>query len=127
MTFKTPAAVLVAFSVLAIADAGEAGQTFSAGASCSANPDGSGSCRGSYNGFLAATDTSAYAAFWNEGATYGVFVAELNGSYYSCTTSSPGSAWFAISAGSPTLSFSVSWDNTGTCNAVSMESGSQFK
>jgi hypothetical protein len=127
MRFKTTAAVLVAFSVLAVADAGRAGQSFSAGASCTSNTDGSGSCRGSYNGFLASTDVNAYAAFWNEGATYGVFVAELDGKYYSCTSNNPGSAWFAISAGSPAASFAVSWDSTGTCNAVSMESGSQFK
>jgi len=127
MTFKALPATLAALSVLAVADSGSAGESYSAGATCSTRTDGSGSCSGSFSGFLAAADTSAYAAFWNEGAAYGVFVAELNGNYYSCTSTSPAEPWFALSAAPPTTSFTISWTSAGTCSALWMEAGSQFK
>ncbi|HTQ46432.1 MAG TPA: hypothetical protein VMI75_26935 [Polyangiaceae bacterium] len=127
MTFKAPAAVFAALSVIALSDAGHAGQSYSAGASCSTTSNGSGYCSGSLSGFLASADANAYAAFWNEGATYGVFVAELDGNYYSCTTTSPAEPWFALSAAPPTTSFSISWTSAGTCSVLWMEAGSQYK
>jgi len=127
MTFKAPAAVLAAFSVIALADAGHAGESYSGGATCSTQTNGSGTCSGSFNGFLASADPNAYAAFWNEGTAYGVFVAELNGNYYSCTSTSPAEPWFALSAAPPTTSFTISWTSAGTCSVLWMEAGSQFK
>ena len=76
---------------------------------------------------LASADPNAYAAFWNEGTAYGVFVAELNGNYYSCTSTSPAEPWFPLSAAPPTTSFTISWTSAGTCSVLWMEAGSQFK
>jgi hypothetical protein len=127
MMLRSFTALLAAFAVLTVADAGFAGQSSSAGAYCSTNSDGSGGCSGSFNGFRAASDPQAYAALWNEGTAYAQFIAELNGSYYSCTTTAPGSAWFTISSGQPTTSFSISWNSAGTCTFVSMLAGSEFQ
>ena len=136
MNFKHVVATLSGLSAFAIATAGSAGASYSAGAYCNKYADGSGSCSGSFNGFRSAVipgddagalDPNAFAAFWNEGSAYAQFVAELNGTYYACTTTTPNSAWFAISSGPSTTSFSVMWGADGTCTSVSMEAGSQFQ
>lgn len=127
MTSKTLLATLAALAVLTVADAGRAGQSNSAGAYCGKNADGSGICTGSFNGFLAQTDAQAYAAFWNEGTVYAQFIAELNGTYYSCTSTSPGAQWFAISSAPPTTMFYISWSSNGQCNSVAMQAGSLYQ
>jgi hypothetical protein len=127
MTLKFVTATLSAFATLAIVSVGSAGTTYSAGAYCSKSADGSGNCSGSFNGFQATPDPQAFAAFWNEGTTYAQFIAVLNGTYYACATTAPGNAWFTISSAPPTTQFSVSWDSTGACTAVSMQAGSEYQ
>ena len=91
--------------------------------SCSKNADGSGTCFGSYQGFRASSDASAYVYFHAgssaQGAINGVFYAELNGAYMNCVTGSPTLIQqMAAMTSHWQGQFFISWDATGACTQL---------
>jgi hypothetical protein len=119
-------AVVPALFVAAPSDAGQ-GITYSAGAYCGKNADGSGYCSGSLSGFLHSSDPSAYAAFWNQGPVYGSFSAELANTWYSCTMENLPQQWFAITSAPTPTEFYISWSAQGQCTFLSIEAQSNIQ
>jgi hypothetical protein len=95
-------------------------------ASCSRGSDGSGSCYGTFPGFLAA-DVTSWAQF-ESSPTGTTFLANFGSIYYGCTFPQDGSldkvAANAFSAS--TEWFAVLWDSHGTCNWVNIYRGSSY-
>jgi hypothetical protein len=118
-------AASASLAVLTVVRTSDAGAWANPTAYCAKAPDFSGWCNGTINAFRNSSDANANASFFNEGSTYGSFSAELNGSWYGCTTTSVPPQWIAFS--SPDTWFQITWNSAGTCNLLQVNLTSYYQ
>jgi hypothetical protein len=118
---------MATMALLAISSPAHAGQV-SDSASCSKNPDGSGSCYGSYAGFRNTSGPGDYAEFvgGTNGASNDItFYASLAGSFYSCDVNlSTTPTWLLSGQMTGHSYFAVNWNSSGQCTNLTVINGS---